>query len=137
MKADAMVGVAVRGQSGEWQRVGQTERISGAGGRDVNFAQAVPISVNAGSQYRFAVYDIRSLINDAAFLHIGADGLVGEAVVSGAQLASGQAIDVALQKDGKDTGSRVQIAAAEKHVAATRFSLGAAGELCIIPGVDR
>ena len=126
MKADAMVGVAVRGKSGEWQRVGQTERISGAGGRDVNFAQAVSISVSDGSEYRFAVYDIRGLINDAAFLHIGADGLVGEAVVSAAQLA-GQ-IDVALQKGGKDTGCRVQIAAA-KPASTARFSVSASGGL--------
>ena len=111
LKADAMVGVAVRGQDGEWQRVGQTERVGSAGGRDVSFAQPVSINVNASAQYRFAVYDIRSLINDAAFLHITDSGLLGEATVSGADLASGKPIEVAVQKDGKATSCRLQLGA--------------------------
>ncbi len=106
-----MVGVAVRGQDGEWQRVGQTERVSNAGGRDVSFAQPVSINVNPSAQYRFAVYDIRSLVNEAAFLHITDSGLLGEATVSGADLASGKAIDVVLQKDGQDTSCRLRLGA--------------------------
>src|SRR6185312_297670 len=120
----------VRGSDGEWVRVGQTERVGSAAGRDVSFTQPVSINVSEGREFRFGVYDIRNLVNDAAFLHISDDGLVGEATVSAALLSSGEPIDVALQKDGKDTGSSLRIG---RPGHTSRFGVSATGEwLCCL-----
>ena len=115
---------------GEWERVGQTERVPRQGATNpVLFRQAVACQLPRESEVRIALYDLRRLVNDAAFLHVTGPALLGDVVLPTAQLANGQSLELSLNKDGKATQVRLKLEA--RNPANSNFVISVSGDASV------